>query len=384
MFHFLDVNSINVFIGAILLTLSVVMFMIPIPRNERWRNFRIGRSTLAVAYIVLGLLMIVNGLVDDSLSDGNSDALSGMITLIVAFFQALLYTRICVLFLKPRSFAGVQYRILLVAFLLFSCGLAASYAVDYSLFTYIFYIGICLYTLLLVYCSFIFTKNFNETLKHLEYVYDEDMHYRLLWVKRCFYSALLVGIMAWFMAVFHSSTTLNVLGIFVYTIYYLCMVGYYMRYVSNYGFILKSDVGEWANNQDIDHSNEVLAKPLHSNDKQDAQTAKLHKQLADRLNKYVELKKYRDNSKTIDDIVEELDTTRPVLNEYMTRNYGVNFRTWRNRLRIEEAKRLLIDSQIPVSEIYNSVGYTDRSNFHRQFTSIVGSTPMQYRNKYKK
>ncbi len=238
MHTYLDINNINISIGSLLLALSVVMFMIPIPLTEVWRNFRTGRGTLATAYIVLGVMMMVNGCMgaDDS-------GLSGMITLIVAFFQALLYTRICVLFLKPRSFDGLHYRILLAAFTLFSVGLAVSYAVDPTLFDWLFYVGLGLYTLLLIYCCFAFTQNYNETLKRLEYMYDEDMYYRLRWVKRCFYSALLVGVMAWFMIVFHTSVLLNTLCIFVYTAYYLCMVGYFMRYVSNYGFIVRADLG---------------------------------------------------------------------------------------------------------------------------------------------
>ncbi len=83
------------------------------------------------------------------------------------------------------------------------------------------------------------------------------------------------------------------------------------------------------------------------------------------------------------DIVEELGTTRSHLNEYMSRHYNMNFRTWRNHLRIEEAKRLLIETDTPLADIVAIVGYSDRSNFHRYFTDIVGMTPIQYRNQHK-
>ncbi len=373
MCDYFNINDINLYIGGFLLALSALMFMIPIPLTTPWHNFRTGRGTLAIAYIVLGVLMMVNGFMGADDSD-----LSGMITLIISFYQALLYTRICILFLKPRSFNGIHYRILLGAFTLFSIGLAASYAVDERLFDWLFHVGLGLYALQLIYCSFAFTKNYQETLKHLEYVYDEDMYYRLRWVKRCFYSALFIGVMAWFMAVFHASETLNVLCIFIYTAYYLCMVGYFMRYVSNYGFIVKSDLGsstQLSNNQAITAKSAAIVEK----EKENRLPPKDDKQLTERLKKWVEQQKYRDCHKTMDDIVEELSTTRAQLNEHMNSHYNMNFRTWRNSLRIEEAKRLLVESEIPVAGIYTVVGYSDRSNFHRQFTETVGMTPMQYR-----
>lgn len=378
--NFLDFNNINIAIGSILLALSAVMFMIPIPPIERWHNFRTGRSTLAIAYIVLSVLMIANGVIGSGCSD-----LSGMITLIIAFFQALLYTRICILFLKLRSFAGVHYRTLLIAFSVFSIGLAVSYALNRSVFTWIFYIGLLFYTMLLIYCTIVFIKNYKETIKRLEYIYDEDMDYRVRWVKGCFYSALAIGIMAWFMAVFHDSEGLNISCMIIYTIYYLCMVGYFIRYVSNYNFILKSD--EW----NIDSSN-IEVEPIAisptfiipEDSKENTMTTKEEKQLTERLDKWVEKKRYRDHNKTLDEIVQELGTTRAKLSRYMETHFNTNFRAWRNSLRIEEAKRMLLDTNLSVTSILNAVGYSDRSNFHNHFTSSVGMTPAQYRNKHKK
>ncbi len=86
----------------------------------------------------------------------------------------------------------------------------------------------------------------------------------------------------------------------------------------------------------------------------------------------------------MDDIVEELGTSRTILNEYMNSNYRMSFRAWRNILRIEEAKRMLIESDIAVAELYLAVGFSDRSNFHRQFTEIVGQTPGQYRKNHRR
>ncbi len=234
----IDFNLLNMAIGSVLLVLSIVMFMIPIHYAERWNKFRAGRNTLATAYIALGLLMITDGI----LGDGNRDP-SGMITLIIAVLQALLYTKTCVLFLKPCSFDDKEYKLFLTAHAVFSIILVTSYILNQTIFIWLFYIGTGLYALLLGYCTLVFRKTYKETLKHLEYIYDEDMYYCLRWVKRCFYSALAVGIMAFFMTIFYKSLIINAIGIFLFTLYYLCVVGYFMRYVNDYSFMLKSDEG---------------------------------------------------------------------------------------------------------------------------------------------
>jgi AraC-like DNA-binding protein len=58
----------------------------------------------------------------------------------------------------------------------------------------------------------------------------------------------------------------------------------------------------------------------------------------------------------------------------------MDFKTWRTELRIEEAKRLLLkDRNISTNLVGEMAGFSDRSNFHRQFVKIVGCSPRQYR-----
>ena len=59
---------------------------------------------------------------------------------------------------------------------------------------------------------------------------------------------------------------------------------------------------------------------------------------------------------------------------------GVDFKTWRTQLRIEEAKRILLeDKDISINAAGEMAGFSDRSNFHRQFVKIVGCSPKQWR-----
>ena len=75
-----------------------------------------------------------------------------------------------------------------------------------------------------------------------------------------------------------------------------------------------------------------------------------------------------------------MNTTREMLHLYFTTRMGMDFKTWRTELRIEEAKRLLLkDKKISTNLAGEMAGFSDRSNFHRQFVKIVGCSPRQYR-----
>ena len=52
--------------------------------------------------------------------------------------------------------------------------------------------------------------------------------------------------------------------------------------------------------------------------------------------------------------------------------------------RITAAKKLLASSDMPVSRIAASCGFSDHSNFSREFRQETGISPTEFRNIYKK
>lgn len=58
---------------------------------------------------------------------------------------------------------------------------------------------------------------------------------------------------------------------------------------------------------------------------------------------------------------------------------GSSLRDYVQNLRVEEAKRLLESSRMPVDEISAAVGYEDASFFRRLFKRLTGLSPGQYR-----
>ncbi len=63
--------------------------------------------------------------------------------------------------------------------------------------------------------------------------------------------------------------------------------------------------------------------------------------------------------------------------------YGCNFKSYVNRLRINESKRLLLKKELNIGEIAFQVGFNNQSHFNRVFKSELQISPTDYRNKHK-
>ncbi len=62
---------------------------------------------------------------------------------------------------------------------------------------------------------------------------------------------------------------------------------------------------------------------------------------------------------------------------------GMPFKEYLNEYRISEAKRLLVTTSEPITNIANAVGYANVTYFNRVFRNIHKISPSSFRNKYK-
>lgn len=70
------------------------------------------------------------------------------------------------------------------------------------------------------------------------------------------------------------------------------------------------------------------------------------------------------------------------LGQLFKKTYGVYFNDYVLRLRVEEAKRLLRQTDLRIYEIADRVGFSNADYFVTQFEKIEGMTPTEYRNKW--
>ena len=82
---------------------------------------------------------------------------------------------------------------------------------------------------------------------------------------------------------------------------------------------------------------------------------------------------------TLASVAEELHVNTSYLSMLFRQATGVTFKEHLNRVRIEEAERLLTNTDYPILEIAIACGYRDQSYFTKVFKKYTGLTPRQYR-----
>lgn len=177
----------SAFVIAILGLMLAATTILPEVGLEKLRK---ARNILVPSYFVLALLSLVCCLT------GYDRRIEPASTLLVASFQALLFTMSMLVFIRPNEVrwknvfrqAGVITVAGLVLFVSFF-----RFTDYYSCF---FYAGVVAYVLQLIIYTRKFMLAYRKTVQEVEDYYDDDEENRLVWVKCGFFSALAVGIMA--------------------------------------------------------------------------------------------------------------------------------------------------------------------------------------------
>ena len=106
--------------------------------------------------------------------------------------------------------------------------------------------------------------------------------------------------------------------------------------------------------------------------------------LGNTLPRWMEERGWRLSRRTISEAAADLQTDTVTLYHYFRQYMHQDFRTWRNQLRLEDACRMLLeDPDIPASDIGKRAGFSNRSNFSRQFAAYTGLTPQQWRKAFR-
>ena len=85
----------------------------------------------------------------------------------------------------------------------------------------------------------------------------------------------------------------------------------------------------------------------------------------------------------ISDIAKQLNINRSYLYRIFKESTGKSMEEYIVSTRINEARRLLDDTDLPISAISELVGYAYSSTFFKMFKTITGFTQQEYRNKNK-
>ena len=88
---------------------------------------------------------------------------------------------------------------------------------------------------------------------------------------------------------------------------------------------------------------------------------------------------YSNYSLTLESVAKKFELDPKNLSKQFKKHNGVTFHKYLTELKIEEAKKLLITTDMSIEQIYTKVGFISRTTFIRAFTSIEKVTPSEYR-----
>lgn len=86
---------------------------------------------------------------------------------------------------------------------------------------------------------------------------------------------------------------------------------------------------------------------------------------------------------TLNDVCQLVNLTESAFYKFIQRHTNKKFTTILNEYRLEHASKLLLNTNLSISEISFQSGYRNMSYFNRQFKENYNMTPRQLRDKYK-
>ena len=101
--------------------------------------------------------------------------------------------------------------------------------------------------------------------------------------------------------------------------------------------------------------------------------------VVERAKKYIQDNFRKDIS--LEDVSQKVDISSYYFSKVFKEETGENFIEFLTKLRMEEAKRLLEESDLSIKEVCSEVGYSDPNYFSRNFKKYAGITPTEAREK---
>lgn len=92
---------------------------------------------------------------------------------------------------------------------------------------------------------------------------------------------------------------------------------------------------------------------------------------------------FQNSELTLDFVSGETGISQRKITNEIQNQFACNFKSYINRLRINESKRLLLETNLNIGEIAFKVGFNNQSHFNRVFKSEMQISPTEYRDKIK-
>jgi len=351
-------------------SMAIVFFVLPLPPYKGLKKYRISLRLLAGAYLVMAVLKSVVMMWNVAVVN-----LISIETLAIASLQAPLFAFSLVVLINPR-FITKRYLckhllptlVFTVLYILVALrcgspkifdfiGLKAMALHPSMLVREIF---LAYYVFQLIFLSRLFQVQAKKYEDRLDNYFADHLRLYLPGLRYSFYAALLVGVCTLLSCFMFTGIMILIFNV-TYTVFYLAFGIYYIQYPHKF-----------ENIHQVIYPAPIMAEELpRSNKRFDWEELK-SRIIADRY--------YIVPGINIEQMAQRLKVGRTTLSNFINNEEKMKFNAWIGLLRVEDAKRLLVEyPQCSVAEIAEQVGYSELSNFSRQFKLITSLSPSAWR-----
>lgn len=379
-------TAIQLIVGVGSSVLALLLMLIKLPQSDYSSKLASSKHAIVVSFLLCGFLMFYTIGMYGSPDIWDWEMFTMLTIYIVVHFSTSIisYSMISLLKMEKNKrqnlFMPGLFVSALVAFLLIE-----SYRSGNQTFFWTTVV-VALTAFLIQSIAYIvyFDRAFKQSVKDLENFYDDDESHRIRWVKFCYVISMLTNLFVLVYLGLYWILDYKMEVASLYTLWYLLYMLYftsnYISFLSSHKLVLDAFAYKTLSGQE-------LMKRINSRRIRKAEepitpevAEKEFRELEEALERWVAEKRWREYDKSREQIASELNTSKDILHHYFILKKGKDFKTWRTEMRINDAKRLLLENKSASTNIIAEIsGFSDRSNFHRQFVKIVGCSPKQWR-----
>jgi AraC-like DNA-binding protein len=369
-------NIISIFMGgSVFLTFGICFLFLTVAETPLLRNYLTARRIVACAYLFLAFSNVVEYL---SRSPEDNIQLTQMVTLVIGCSQSFLFTYVFITLINPQFLSGRKMSREVSLFLLFIAALFAGYFLCPAEWSDALFAAYALiYAFLIVRFTRMFLTNYRRYTFQMDNYYAGEEARHLQWVRVSFFVALTIGVLAFLNALFMSEARAVFFSV-VLIVFYITFAIRFLNYPFEFCYIEQVISNE--SEEEIDLSS--LQEPVADNSIEVSPQQTTSSTLEEQIEQWIADKRFTKTDITLDTLATCLRTNNKYLSIYINTRKKQTFREWINQLRIEEAKNLL--RQYPdktINEIARLTGFSDKSNFIRQFRKQTNLSPTNWKNK---
>lgn len=366
---------VNCVAGFSFLSSAMFMALVHVPYAPMWSRLRKCKHYLSLVFLVVGLSC--GKTIFLHLAPTPDIVVTS--TLVSAGIQSLLFACTGITFVNPnwvnRGWICRNIALILTYSILLFMGL-----ILWRPWFWISAIVACIiYFSLLISYQVAFFGQYNQCVRHTDTLTDEYSERRYAWIKHFFIAVSVLGVSAG-IAPFLPTAYYDI-WMLVAALFYVYVVLGFVNYLGNTA-VLVNKVFNTDRRQEA-HDESLLSKnsvPSMLGQQQPAEADSIDfSDLESALERWVAEHGFVKNDLVSEDFAHSLGVNLATLRAYFSQKYQMDFRQWRNKLRIEYACQILRENpDYSYDAIAEMVGICDRSNFMRIFKKMTGQTPREY------